>query len=314
MRCNKTILIILTALCLSLAAINLAQTAVGADNVQFTPLPGQEHIFRQADSLKIRTPYIEPLNTSNMVIRKPADYASDCTVFVDYPSYALYDWLIGMEIFAAYQDVRFPLVDCDTTYPFIVTHIGMTLVLNAPGSLWVAVLLAEVDPIYSSPICPIPGEYFAMSEYYPVYVPAADVYSLMIAFETPVPVYEPYFACFYFATDISYMYPGIAIDSIPYLCINYNDWGEGYVDLATNEWYPFPGSIHLFSVGYSKQGRVPKPRVIFPADSGGIFPGQKAWVAELQDTFPYQSREINQVFFVVRQVTEIQHITVDQEI
>jgi hypothetical protein len=220
---------------------------------------------------------------------KSLAFASTCTVYVNEPIQALYDWMVGDEIYYAYQNLQFYNFNCDTTYPFVVTHIGQTLVLNDTGTIVMQAFLASVDPIYSSPACPVPYELIYLSDQYSISIPGPGVYSIVIPLENPTPVSEPYFACIYWANDISAMYPGIAIDSTPYLCINYNDWGEGMTDLADNEYYNFPGSIHLFSLGYSRTGLQPQPRYIIPGDSGTVLPGNAIWVAELRDSIQYES-------------------------
>ncbi len=224
-------------------------------------------------------------------MHKAFNYASNCTVYVNEPVQALYDWLVGDEIYYAYQDLRFPNFNCDTTYPFVVTHIGQTLAFQDTGTFSVQVFLVNLDPIYSSPACPVPYDLIYISDPYSITIPFADVYSFAIVLEQPVPVYGPYFACIYYGTDMSNMYPGIALDTTPYLCINYNDWGQGLTDLAQNDYYNFPGSIHLFSLGYSTVGRQPIPRFVMPADSGTILPGNIIWVGELRDTIAYASAD-----------------------
>ncbi len=261
------------------------------------PNPGSR-LSPNRDSLTAhRAPRKEPLQQPTLLpssrLSTNFNYTSSCTVYVDEPQYAFYDWLAGDEIYYAYQDLRFPKVACDTTYPFVVTHIGMTLVLNAPGTFNVQVFLATVDPLFSSPVCPVPYELIYITDEYPINIPAPDVYTFMIALEEPAPVYEPYFACIYFGSDMTPFYPGLAIDTAAYLCINYNEWGEGLIDLANNDYYSFPGSLHLFSVGYSRAGLQPIPRFIMPRDSGVTFPGKPIWAAERNDKQPYASAKFD---------------------
>jgi hypothetical protein len=287
------ILAVLAALLCLVAtfAVGLSQTTV---NQKTMPIAGKS-AWRQAlgGAATKKAAAIRPLPAERTPVttafHKMLNYASDCTVYVDRPVQALFDWMVGDEIYYAYQDLFFPKVTCDTIYPFVVTHIGQTLAFSDAGTIQVQVFLAKVDPIYSSPVCPVPGEMIYLSEPYEVTIPYADVFSVIIALEIPVPVYEPYFACIYYGTDMSAMYPGVAMDTVPYLCINYNDWGEGLADLSQNDYYNFPGLIHLFSIGYAKVGKLPKPHFIFPADSGNILPGGLLWTAELNDTFSYES-------------------------
>jgi hypothetical protein len=220
---------------------------------------------------------------------KTLAFASTCTVYVNEPIQALYGWMAGDEIYYAYQDLQFYNFNCDTTYPFVVTHIGQTLVLNDTGTIIMQVFLASLDPVYSSPACPLPYELIYLSEQYEVYIPGPGVYTISVPLEKPTPVFGPYFACIYWASDMTAMDPGIAIDSTPYLCINYNDWGEGLTDLTQNDYYNFPGSIHLFSLGYSRVGLQPQPHFIIPGDSGTVLPGNVIWAAELRDSIQYES-------------------------
>lgn len=242
---------------------------------------------------RITTPRIERLGPATRL--SPIDLTTDfndaasCTVYVDEPQFALYDWMEGYEIYYVYQDLRFPKVNCDTTFPFVVTHVGMTLVLNNTGSFNMQVFLTDLDPLYSSPVCPIPGELIYLSDEYPVEIYEPGVYSVAIGLETPAPVYGPYFACIYFGSDMVDFYPGLALDTIPYLCINYNEWGEGLTDLADNDYYNFPGSIHLFSEGYSKAGTLPMPRFILPVDSAVVPAGGRLWVADRNDQYQFAS-------------------------
>lgn len=220
---------------------------------------------------------------------KTQEFVSDCTIFVDYPVQALYDWMEGDEVYYAYQDLRFPLVQCEESFPFVVTHVGMTMVLNAAGTFEVQAFLTGIDSIYSSPVCPIPGDLLSVTEPIPINIPGADVYTFIIQLDQPVAVTDNYFAGIYFISDMLPFYPGIAIDTAAYLCINYNEWGYGLTDLADNEYYNFPGSIHLFSVGYSKEGTLPMARFIMPSDSGRIVYGGSLWSAELNDDYQYTS-------------------------
>ena len=256
------------------------------------PAAGKAAWHAKSQTSTVRHGTLKPLSSeavrTTAPMHKAFNYASNCTVYVEQPVQALYDWMVGDEIYYAYQDLQFYNFNCDTTYPFVVTHIGQTLVLNDAGTINMQVFLATVDPIYSSPACPVPYEMIYLSDEYAVDIPEAGVYSIAIALEQPTPVYGPYFACIYYGSDMSALYPGLALDTTPYLCINYNDWGEGLTDLAQNDYYNFPGSIHLFSVGYSKAGLQPQPHFIMPGDSGTVLPGNIIWVAELRDTIPYE--------------------------
>ena len=190
-----------------------ATSAPGTDTKKTPPLAGKATWHLDATPAKLRNASIKPLSMQAKPAfpgaKKPLNfnYASNCTVYVERPVNALYDWLVGDEIYYAYQDLFFPNFNCDTIYPFIVTHIGMTLALNDTGTILFQVFISEVDPLFSSPVCPVPGNIIYLSDQYAVTIPGPDVYSIMIALEQPVPVYGPYFASVYYGNDISNMYP-----------------------------------------------------------------------------------------------------------
>lgn len=238
-------------------------------------------------------PRVETLDSprSTLSLRKIMNGPADqCTVFLDYPFYGLYDWMTGYELYEKYMDLRYPQVSCDTSYPFQVTHICQTLALNAPGSLYVQAFVADLDPDISQPDCPYPGEFIEVSDEFPGYIPEAGVYILDVDFDPPVEVNGPWFSGMYYNCDMSIFDPALAIDTIPYLCLDYNDWGYGLYDLADNEYYPFPGSIDLFTIGYNGSGSGgpgPQPHIIVPQHQGMLSAGAPVWVAELVDTAEY---------------------------
>ncbi len=97
---------------------------------------GQLAHFRPGDQVhneatRSRSPRIESLSPEKAIttfVTRPAFRTSQCTVFVDYPQYALYDWMTGFELYEEYHDLRYPLITCDSTYPFMVTDVGLTVV------------------------------------------------------------------------------------------------------------------------------------------------------------------------------------------
>jgi hypothetical protein len=248
---------------------------------------------QKAAAERTSSPRLEPTQRprSALALQKIDTGPDDqCTVFVDYPYYGLYDWMTGFELYESYMDLLYPLITCDEDYPFQVTHVCMTLALNAPGSLYVQGFVADLDPELSEPTCPYPGDFIRISEEFPGYIPEAGVYILDIDFDPPVEVYGPYFAGIYYGCDMTIFDPGVAIDTVPYLCLDYNDWGYGLYDLADNPYYPFPGSIDLFSIGYNGSGggnSQPQPHIILPQAQVPLTSGDPVWVAELTDTATY---------------------------
>ena len=165
------------------------------------PAAGKAAWHAKSQTSTMRHGTLKPLSSASASgiapLQKAFNFASNCTVYVNQPIQSLNGWLVGDEIYYAYQDLQFYNFNCDTTYPFVVTHIGQTLVLNDAGTFNMQVFLATVDPIYSSPACPLPYEMIYLSEEYAVNVPGPGVYSIAIALEQPTAVYAPYFACIY---------------------------------------------------------------------------------------------------------------------
>lgn len=264
--------------------------AIGAGLSDFDNAPRATIFSRGERPDSVTLELLQSSRPPGLNFRRIADVA-ECTVFVDYPSYALYDWLQGWEIYESYMQLSYPLVECEDEYPFNVTSVAMTLALNAAGPISIQAFIADLDEANSTPDCPFPGAYIDTTAIFDGYIDAAGVYILSVDFEEPVTVYGPYFAGFFYACDMSGFDPGIAVDTVPYYCLDYNDWGEGLVDLATNPYYPFPGSIDLFSVGF--QGTppaegTPTPYILVPNNYGLLTPELPIWTAELTDTLSYE--------------------------
>ncbi len=212
-----------------------------------------------------------------------------CTVRMAGDSYwAITDWCIGDEIYKTYQDPTVSPLNC--TYPFEIDAVAMELQFAAPGTVWASVDIEALHPDQSSESCPYPGGIIGISDEYGFYIPEAGVYSAVIPFNEPIVVNEPYFCGFYIVEDITAMDPGIVTDNDPYLCVNWNDWGEGYVDLVDNEYYNFPGNLVLYSIGRSGGGSEPIPpqtKISWPPDSGQVSGNVYVRATELTDSVTY---------------------------
>ncbi|MFH2056205.1 MAG: dockerin type I repeat-containing protein [bacterium] len=273
---------------LYLLASSLCALAGGLSDFQNSPRTVIYDRGERPDSVTLEL--LQSGRPASLSLQKIAE-VEQCTVFVDYPSYALYDWLQGYELYESYMQLSYPLVECEDVYPFNVTDVAMTLALNAAGPISIQAFIADLDEANSTPDCPYPGAFIETTAVFDGYIDGPGVYILGVDFEAPVTVYGPYFAGFYYACDMTGFDPGIAIDTVPYYCLDYNDWGLGLVDLASNPYYPFPGSIDLFSVGYhgsAPSDGTPIPYILVPNNYGLLTPEQPIWTAELADTLSYQ--------------------------
>ncbi|NIP44745.1 MAG: hypothetical protein GWO41_15650 [candidate division Zixibacteria bacterium] len=233
------------------------------------------------------------IDTSDVELLYPIDCtssltaASACTVRMAGEAYwAISDWMAGAEIYKSYQDPSTQELNGD--YPFEIYAVAMQMQFKSSGKIYASADIEAIDPDLSLPSCPYPGGVIDISSKQSFHIPRAGGYILVIPFEKPVTVNSPYFCGFYFSNDISDMGPEIVIDNDPYLCVNWNDWGEGYIDLVQNEHLPFPGNLVLFSIGRSvgSGGIMSKIRIISPPDSSQVSSKIQLRATELADKNP----------------------------
>ncbi len=226
----------------------------------------------------------------------PMDYAPQFTTEVvcsvkmsGDPYYGVSDWLIGDEIYKTYQEPTVEGINCE--YPFEVDEVAMMLNVAAAGSVYVSVDIEDLDPNQSLPSCPYPGFVIGLSEEWGYYLPEPGLYLFVVPFEEPVPVTGPYFCGFYIANDISGMGPELVTDADPYMCVNWNNWGEGYIDLVENQYYNFPGNLVLYSIGRSggggPSGSTVRMELSWPPDSMTVSNSVPLRVSEMVDTLSY---------------------------
>jgi len=211
-----------------------------------------------------------------------------CTVRMVGDSYwAVESWLVGDEIYKVYQDVD--LLGNDCTYPFYVTHVAFELMCTYPGTLWVQADIEALDPAASTENCPYPGPVLAITEDLAYGIPGEGQYLIIMPFDEPVQVTEPYFAGCYFATETYNLNPSIVTDDDPYLCVSWNDWGEGFVDLISNPYFSFPGNMVMYSLGYtgSEPPATSRLAIYSPADSTSHSATIELCAAEVEDTIAF---------------------------
>ncbi|HEQ97948.1 MAG TPA: hypothetical protein ENO22_01250 [candidate division Zixibacteria bacterium] len=245
-----------------------------------------------ADDLKDSALY-QSADTTKPELLYPVDYVtrfeaeSACTVHMAGAAHwAVSDWMMGDEIYKAYQD---PSAEgLNGGYPFQIDAVAIHLQFSSPGTIHASADIEGLHPDLSLPSCPYPGGVIDMSSEQTFHIPRAGGYLLTIVFDEAITVTSPYFCGFYFSNDISAMKPEIVLDNDPYLCVNWNDWGEGYIDLVDNEYYPFPGNLVLFSIGRSggSTAGIPKVRMAWPPDSSTCSSKVYLRAVELANTIP----------------------------
>ncbi|MFH1688576.1 MAG: PKD domain-containing protein [bacterium] len=179
-------------------------------------------------------------------------------------------WLVGNELYKVLLD---PAASCPNPYPFTVTEVHMILGFGGPTVITYSGDIEDVD--WSTPSCPYPDTVLGLSPTYQDQVPEGEIYDFWVEFDPPVVVNGPFFAGFYLGSDIDpNSNPALVTDDTPTLCNSYNIWDEtvGWVDLANNEYYAFPGRLAIFAVGYSG-GTTAAPVAAFTAGPTSTCPG-----------------------------------------
>ncbi len=205
-------------------------------------------------------------------------------------------WLTGNEQYLAYQD---PGLTCSSPYPFAVHEIYLLLYVQATTNLYYSGCIQDVD--LTNPACPMPGDTLSQSAEWAygfspglwrIVVPAYDD-----TIEDPPEVNGPYFAGFTITTslvDTEYQDSVLLIteDSlhVPWTCQNYNYYGEedGYVDLANNVAYNFPGKLLLYSAGFTGgsggYGPMPNLTILEPKPAKIAGTPLRCWVLDSADS------------------------------
>jgi len=211
-----------------------------------------------------------------------------CTARMVGSSYwAIDGWLAGDELYKVYQDIDLLANDC--SYPFYVTAVAIQLQTTYSGTLY---LQADVEALdeSSTDACPYPGELLGITEENTYEISGEGNYVLVVVFDEPVLVDTAYFAGIYFGAGASDLVTALVTDNDPYLCVSWNDWGLGYVDLISNPYYNFPGNLVMFSYGYNAEDPEPSsgPTMLYsPRDSSTVGGDIDLYSAELTDTIDY---------------------------
>lgn len=213
-----------------------------------------------------------------------------CTVrLVEDPYWLITGWLAGQELYKAYQD---PALTCTAPYPFSVEEVYMTFYVAKKTYLNVSVDVETAD--LTDPSCPVPGDLVSVSSEYPFELYLVNnlptLWRVAVPLDSAAVMDGPYFCGFSISTPLigegqfSQDSVHLVIDSIPELCSNYNLWNDtlGFVDLADNIYYDFPGRLQLYSAGTTggSGGYDPMPILNYVTPKPDAFVGAplKVWV------------------------------------
>jgi hypothetical protein len=209
--------------------------------------------------------------------------AEACTVqHTGDPYWLIQHWLLGAELYKTYQD---PALSCSGPYPFSVEEVHMILYMEQPCTLYVSVDVETVD--LSVAACPFPGDLLSISSEYMFVIPGEGLWQIAVPLDSAAVVNGPYFAGFYIANLIDTAL-GVCMvtDNSPSTCTDYNAWDPevGYIDLADNDYFNFPGNIILFSTGTPGGGGPAEPApgitLLKPRSEEIITGGLECWALE----------------------------------
>ena len=177
-------------------------------------------------------------------------------------------WVTGNELYKAYID---PSFGCPNPYPFTIREINMPMHFRKAVALIVSVDVEDVDA--SNPNCKVPGVMRALSSDYQLTIPSAGGYNIWIPLDTPLVVNGPFYAGFFIGTSLDTLVnAAIYTDTTRILCRSWNIWDTtvGFVDLANNDFYDFPGRLAMEVNGTAGGGQAqPAPQIALLAPTGG---------------------------------------------
>ena len=256
-------------------AITLAPDVLDADAVQLTNvglagsvLDYAVHVMDQAPALKSVRP-VRAVAAAGRSVPEPsrADlisaprYAGDCVLGNDdIAGIQVYygSWWYGFETYATRIDPADYACACDPGFNVRAVHMMLYLETTSAPQVQVHLAAAGAD-------CTTPGAILASSGVMTISGIAANGY-----YDVEVPcdfacqdMSGSYFLLFEFLNSAGPV--GIVVDSTPQACVNYNDWGEGYVDVVSA--YGFAGDWLVWA-DVDCCG-VPTPEVSVLSPNGG---------------------------------------------
>ncbi len=256
-------------------AITLAPDVLDADAVQLTNvglagsvLDYMVHVMNQAPVLKSARPIrvgaaagrsLPELSRAELI--SAPRYAGDCVLGNDDTAgiQGYYgSWWYGLETYATRIDPADYACACNPGFNVRAVHMMLYLETTSTPQVQVHLAAAGAD-------CTTPGAILASSGVMSISGIAANGY------------YDVEVACDFACQDMSGSYfllfefldangpVGIVIDATPQACVNYNDWGSGYVDVVSG--YGFAGDWLIWA-DVDCCG-VPTPEVSVLSPNGG---------------------------------------------
>lgn len=152
-------------------------------------------------------------------------------------------WFLGFENYAI--PINAADSGCNCAEGVTVTTIHMLLALDEFANLDVAA--AVLDANTDGAGCLSPGAEIAVSAAYTFTgIPSLGYYDIAIPITAPcATVGDAQFIAVYFLNDNDSQFFGIPITDPPNVCVNYNDWGAGYVDVVDG--YGFAGDMLIWA-------------------------------------------------------------------
>jgi hypothetical protein len=127
----------------------------------------------------------------------------------------------------------------------------------------------------------------AVSSEWEAQIPGAGLYNIWVPLDEPLVVNGPFFAGFYIGNAFDEgVNAAVLTDNFPVPCATYNIWDEtiGWVDLADNEEYNFPGRLVMEVAGVPGGVAGPKLELLNPSDGDVLYANEELWAWDAQMT------------------------------
>ncbi len=233
------------------------------------------------DKNNITVTNLENNQITDIRIRPNLSAADTCEVRHDLGMFwQIGNWVVGNELYKSYLD---PSLTCANPYPYSVTEITMLMEFDSATSITVSVDVEKVD--YSNPDCPFPDTIMlGISSTWSYTIPEAGLYNIIVPFDAPIVVHEPFFAGFFIGDIDTNHVPFLFTDSnTQSICVSYNVWDDsiGFVDLMG---FDFPGQLVLYATGVPGGGPSdPEPavRIVSPYNNDTKYKSTEIWADEI---------------------------------
>jgi hypothetical protein len=231
------------------------------------------------DKQAIQVERLGPMSRQDIVIAPSLAAADTCYVSDNQTlSYRIDNWVTGFEL---YKSLMNPANQCTNPYPYSIMAVNMPMGFSKSTTLTISVDIEAVD--YTTVVgCPLPGVLLAISSDYTVTIPSSGYYNIWIPLDTPVTVSGPFFAGFYIGNAVdTAAHVALLTDATPVTCATYNIWDDtvGWVDLADNDYYNFPGRLGMEVAGTpgGSPALVPSLQIVTPSTGDVLYGNAELW-------------------------------------